>query len=177
MPISQGLDVRIQLSSIRVNLNGTKSGPGRKLKEQAWHLQWTGRSYPEESAGYPTFTLVIGRAWTKTASNCVQISLWQKSQWNRFEDLETLQSKKCRLLVSLQSGHQKKKLRCTFQVETTLGNQYALWCDKILSLDPWTLALYTTWTLCHSERSTQIFDKGVNSDQNWELTKPWNGVQ
>lgn len=50
----------------------------------------------------------------------------KKSQWNRFEDLETLQSKKRRLLVSLQSGHQKKKLRCTFQVETTLGNQYAL---------------------------------------------------
>lgn len=84
--------------------------------------------------------MVIGRVGTKLQPLTVcRLAFGRKSQWNQFEDLETLQSKKCRLLVSLQNGLQKKKLRCTFQVETTLGNQYALWCDKILSLDPWTL--------------------------------------
>lgn len=92
--------------------------------------------------GYPAFTTVGGRVGTKAQPLAVcRLAFDRKSQWNLFEELETLQSKKCHLLVSPQTGHQEQELRCTFQVETTLGNQYVLWCDKILSRDPSTLTL------------------------------------
>lgn len=95
--------------------------------------------------GYPELTMVIGRVGTKAQPLTVcRLAFDRKSQWNLFEDLETLQSKKCCLLVSPQPDHQEKELRRTVQVETTLGNQYALWYDKILSFDPSTLTWYTT---------------------------------
>lgn len=63
-----------------------------------------------------------------TVSTCVRLVFDSKSQWNLFEDLETLQNKRCRLLVSLQSDYQETEWRCMLQVPTTVLGNHGLYC-------------------------------------------------
>lgn len=65
--------------------------------------------------GSPGFNVVVGRGRTKTQPlpMCI-LAFNNKIQWNLFEDLETLQSKKYHLLVSPQSDCQKKTVEVCY---------------------------------------------------------------